>query len=51
MATGFQMNEGTANKGAAANRRYAFQFMSHGFYNIIGFGERALPAPVAELGR
>jgi hypothetical protein len=26
-------------------------FMSHWFYNIIGFGGRALPAPVAELGR
>jgi hypothetical protein len=24
--------------------------MSHWFYNIIGFGGRALPAPVAELG-
>ena len=36
---------------AAANRRYAFQFVSHWFYNIIGFGGRALPAPVAELGR
>ena len=26
-------------------------FMSHRLYNIIGFGERALPAPVAELVR
>lgn len=25
--------------------------MSHWFYNILGFGGRALPAPVAELGR
>ncbi len=25
--------------------------MSHWFYNIIGFGGSALPAPVAELGR
>jgi hypothetical protein len=28
-----------------------FRFVSHGFYNIISFGERALAAPVAELGR
>jgi hypothetical protein len=28
-----------------------FSFMSHWFYNIIRFGGRALPAPVAELGR
>jgi len=39
------------NKCAAANRRCAFQFMSQWFYNIISFGGRALPAPVAELGR
>ena len=50
------------NKCTAANRRYAIQFMSHWFYNIIGFGGRALlhpprycyegrAAPVAELGR
>jgi hypothetical protein len=25
--------------------------MSHCFYNIISFGGRALPVPVAELGR
>jgi len=25
--------------------------VSHWFYNIIGFGGSALPAPVAELGR
>jgi hypothetical protein len=37
------------NKSAAANRRYATQFVSHWFYNIIGFGGRALAAPVAEL--
>jgi hypothetical protein len=41
----------TPNNGAAANRRYAFKFMRHRFYNIIGFSGRALPAPVAELGR
>jgi hypothetical protein len=35
----------------ASNRRYAIELVSHWFYNIIGFGERALPAPVAELGR
>ena len=28
-----------------------FRFMNHGFCNLIGFGGRALPAPVAELGR
>ena len=28
-----------------------FSFMSHWFYNIIGFGGAALPAPVAELDR
>src|SRR6059036_2628584 len=28
-----------------------FSFMSHWFYNIISFGGRARPAPVAELGR
>ena len=31
--------------------RYAFQFVSHWFYNIIGFGQRAVPALVAELSR
>lgn len=36
---------------AAANRRYAIEFVSHWFYNIISFGGRVLPAPVAELGR
>jgi len=40
-----------ANKCAAANRRYAIEFVSHWFYNIIGFGGGALPAPAAELGR
>ncbi|MBI1803973.1 MAG: hypothetical protein HY033_02825 [Ignavibacteriae bacterium] len=39
------------NQCAAANRRYAIQFVSHWFYNIIGFGGRALPAAVVELGR
>jgi hypothetical protein len=28
-----------------------FSLMSHWFYNTIGFGGDALPAPVAELGR
>jgi hypothetical protein len=28
-----------------------FSFVSHWFYNIIGFSGRALPAPVAELDR
>jgi hypothetical protein len=36
----------TANKSAAANRRYVFKFMSHGFYNLIGFGKRALLHPL-----
>ena len=36
---------------ALVNRRYALHFVSHWFYNIVGFGERALPAPVAELDR
>ena len=40
-----------SNKCAAAHRRYAIEFVSHWFYNIIGFGRRALPAPVVELGR
>lgn len=40
----------TPNQSAAANRRYAFQFVSHWFYSIISFGGRALSAPVAELG-
>lgn len=37
------------SRGAAviANRRYAIEFVSHWFYNITGFGGRALPAPVA----
>jgi hypothetical protein len=39
------------NKGAAANQCYAIEFVSHWFYNIIGFGGRALPAPITELGR
>jgi hypothetical protein len=30
------------NKPAAATRRYTIQFMSHWFYNIIGFDGRAL---------
>jgi hypothetical protein len=39
------------NQGAAANRRYAIESVSHWFYNIISFDGRALPVPVAELGR
>jgi hypothetical protein len=38
-------------KCAAANHRYAFQFMSHWFYNIIGFGGAQFPAAVPELDR
>ena len=38
------------NQAAAANRRYAIEFASRWFYNIIS-GGRALPAPVAELDR
>jgi len=30
-------------------RRYAVEFVRHWFYNIIGFGGRVLPAPVAEI--
>lgn len=37
------------NHALAANRRYGIEFMSHLFYNIVGFGRRALPAPVVEL--
>ncbi len=36
------------NKGATPNRRYAIEFVSHWFYNIISFAGRALPAPVAD---
>ena len=39
------------NERAAANRRYAIEFVSRWFYNILSFGGRALPAPVAELNR
>lgn len=45
------MSEQPSNKGAAANRRKAIQFVSHLFYKITGSGGRALPAAVAELGR
>jgi len=31
--------------------RWGIEFVSRWFDNIIGFGGRALPAPVAELGR
>ncbi len=34
------------NKCAAANRRYAVEFVSHGFYNLTGFGGRKLPERV-----
>ena len=40
----------TPNQYAAANRRYAIEFVSYGFYNLTGFGGRALRATVAELG-
>ncbi len=30
------------NRRATANRPYAIEFVSHWFYNIIGFGGRAL---------
>ncbi len=39
------------NKGAAANRRYAIEFVSHWFYNLSDFGGRALPAPAPGLSR
>ncbi len=39
------------NQCAPANRRHADQRMSHRIYSIIGFGERTLPAAVAELAR
>ncbi len=34
------------NKGAAANQRCAIESVSHWFYNIIGFGGRALLHPL-----
>ncbi len=34
-----------SNKCTAANRRYAIEFVSHWFYNIIGFGGRVLLHP------
>jgi hypothetical protein len=34
------VSNGTANQRAAANRRYAIQFMSQGFYNTTSFGGR-----------
>jgi len=40
-----------SEQGAAANRRYAIEFVSHWFYNIISFGGGALLATVAELNR
>ena len=33
-------------KCTAPSRLYAFEFLNHLFYNIIGFGKRALPAAV-----
>jgi len=39
------------NKALQRTGARRFSFMSYWFYNIIRFGERALPAPVAELGR
>ncbi|PYJ19909.1 MAG: hypothetical protein DME99_11390 [Verrucomicrobia bacterium] len=40
-----------ANKALQRTRAGRFSFMSHSLYNIVGFGGRALPALVAELGR
>jgi hypothetical protein len=34
-----------ANTCSAANRRYAIDFVSHWFYNLISFGGRALLHP------
>jgi len=42
---GIRLNKALQRTGAAR-----FSFMSQWFYNIIGFGGRALPAPVA-IGR
>jgi hypothetical protein len=39
------------NKALQRTGAIRFSFVSHWFYNLIGFGGRALPAPVAELGR
>jgi len=39
------------NKNPSANRRYAIEFMSHRFYNLIAYGARALPPPLTELVR
>ena len=50
LEAGRMSNEET-NKCAAANRRHTIEFEGHWFYNIISFGGRALPAPVAELNR
>ncbi len=33
------------NKCVPANRRYAIEFVSHWFYNLVGFGGRALLHP------
>ena len=38
------------DQSAAANRRYAIQLRRHRSFNPPGFGHRALPAAVAELG-
>jgi len=35
-----------SKKFSAANRRYAIAFVSHRFYNLIGFGGRALLRPL-----
>jgi hypothetical protein len=40
-----------SNKALQRTGAMRFSFVSHRFYNIISSGERALPAPVAELGR
>jgi len=38
-----------AHKIGRANSRCAHSFVRHWFHNIIGFGERRLPAAVAHL--
>ena len=42
---------GPPNKALQRTGAARFSFMSRWFYGIIGFGGRALSAPVAELGR
>jgi hypothetical protein len=40
-----------SNKALQRTGAERFCFMSHWFFSIIGFGGRALPAPVADLWR